>query len=119
MFSENAVIENDYALDNELYTRKQHDDNRLSRHLMSLILGRLNALLSEVLGRLRLHWTTFDDDNASEISACAAMVYTALLYVLRGLSSGRLRPLLASFAFSIKQDSLAELYRADTSSHLF
>jgi hypothetical protein len=114
IFSENAVIENDYALGNELYARKQHDDNRLSRHLMSLILGRLNGLLWEILGRLRLHWTNFDETNASEISACTAMVYTGLLYVLRGLSSGRLRPLLASLASSIKRNFWTDLYRVDT-----
>jgi hypothetical protein len=119
MFSENTVVENDYALGNELYARKQNDNNRLSRHLMSLILGRLNGLLWEILGRLRLHWTNFDEDSASEISACVAMVYTGLSYVLRGLSSGRLRLLLASLALFIKRNLWADLYRVDTSSHLF
>jgi len=93
LFSDKVVDDGETPEEWGIQCDRSHVDGQLSRHLMSLMLGRLSMLLWDIVEAIRSISSNTNLTHRSEISASIVILYTGLMHAVQGLKSGNLHPI--------------------------
>jgi hypothetical protein len=93
LFSASPVVEIECEIWDEFRIQRTFYGNNLGLHLLKFAIARINELVTHIMDSVRLHNSNDDNTYNLDVAAAAALLYTGLMYVLKGLQSGKLRPL--------------------------